>query len=239
MKKSLYGIVLCGVAFAFGSCAVGSYVPSSLNVGGTSTQVVLTQANYRVVRNIESVIEINNDHLRRADVEKSAFAELTSKYPLTGSQAYINVVLEEIRRENFGWGGGLQKRKQFVAVRATIIEFLQANGEPIKSIESPYNTVSQRTIPSEAKRTVQSETKQTVEQEVSRPTDMKSLAKLPENKAYIMLLLKTNMLKQKMMKEAQTCFDLEALKKEKAKYSVSQLQQMSAGHNKLFEEFKK
>lgn len=239
MKKSFYGVVLCVVAFAFGSCAVGSYIPSTLNVGGTSTQVVLSQANYRVVRNVEAVIEINNDNLRRADVEKSAFAELTRKYPLSGSQAYINVVLEEIRRESFGVGGGLQKRKQFVAVRATIIEFLRENGEPVNSIESPYNTISQRTIPSEAKRTVQSETKQTAEQEVSRPTDMKSLAKYPENQAYIMLLLKTNMLKPKMVNEAQKYFNLEALKKEKGKYSVPRLQEMSAGHDKMFEKFQK
>lgn len=144
MKKVNYFIVLLFIACIFGSCAVGSYVPTSLNVGGVSTQVVLSQANYRVVRNIETVVEINNDNLRRADVEKSAFAELTRKYPLTGSQAYINVILEEIRREKFGMGGGLQKRKQFVAVRATIIEFLQENGQPVKSVESPYNTAPQR-----------------------------------------------------------------------------------------------
>lgn len=149
MKKINYFLVLLFVACVLGSCAIGSYVPSTLNVGGVSTQVVLSQANYRVVRNIEAVIEVNNANLRRADVEKSAFAELTRKYPLTGSQAYINVVLEEIRREKYGLGGIIHKRKQFVAVRATIIEFLQENGEPIKSAESPYNTSLQRIVKEE------------------------------------------------------------------------------------------
>ena len=94
MKKFNYLLTLLFVVCVLGSCSIGSYVPSTLNVGGVSTQVVLSQANYRVVRNIETVVDINNTNLRRADVEKSAFAELTRKYPLTGSQAYINVVLE-------------------------------------------------------------------------------------------------------------------------------------------------
>lgn len=239
MKKCFYGIVLFGVAIAFASCAVGSYVPSTLNVGGTSTQVVLSQANYRVVRNVEAVIEINNDNLRRADVEKSAFAELTRRYPLTGSQAYINVVLEEIRREKFGMGGGLQGRKQFVAVRATIIEFLQANGQPVASVESEYNTVSPQSSQSDTKQSVQTESKHTVEQNASRPTDMESLAKYPENQAYIMLLIKTNMLEKQMINEVQKYFDLEALKKEKVQYSTPRLQEMSEQHDKIFEKFSK
>lgn len=143
MKKINYFLVLLFVACVLGSCAIGSYVPSTLNVGGVSTQVVLSQANFRIVRDVEVVVDINNSHLRRADVEKSAFAELTRKYPLTGSQAYINVVLEEVRRESSF------SLKQHVAIRATIIEFLQENGEPIKSAESPYNTSLQRIVKEE------------------------------------------------------------------------------------------
>ena len=134
MKKIYYFVALLFVACIFTSCHVGRYVPSTLNVGGVSTNVVLSQANFRVLRNIEAVIEVNNYNLRRADVEKSAFAELMRKYPITGSQAYINVVVEEIRREGYSGGGTLSDLKQYVAVRATIIEFLEANGQPIQSI---------------------------------------------------------------------------------------------------------
>ena len=151
MKKIKYLAMLLVVACVLGSCAWGTYVPHSLNLLGNSTSVVLDKANYRVVRNVETVIEINNSHLRRADVEKSAFAELMRQYPLTGSQAYINVVVEEVRRENTNlfrfFFGGKPKVKQYVAVRAIIIEFLQENGEPIKSVESPYTTVNQSTAP--------------------------------------------------------------------------------------------
>ena len=230
MKKINYFIVLLMVACIFGSCAVGSYVPTTLNVGGVSTQVVLSQANYRVVRNIETVVEINNDNLRRADVEKSAFAELTRKYPLTGSQAYINVVLEEIRREKFGMGGGIQKRKQFVAVRATIIEFLQENGQPVSSVESPYNTTSQRTVQPEVKNAVKPK---------SKPEDMPSLAKLSQNKFYIALLLKTGKFNYSMQKEAEKYFDFKELNKLKTQNTLADLQDRSNEHDEIFEKFAK
>lgn len=232
MKKIIYFFVLSLVAVIFGSCAVGSYVPTTLNVGGVSTQVVLSQANFRVVRNIETVVEINNDNLRRADVEKSAFAELSRKYPLTGSQAYINVVLEEIRREKFGMGGGLQKRKQFVAVRATIIEFLQGNGQPIKSVESPY------TIQSEPQK-VESQDSHVSSTPTPEPTEaeIKALAKLERNIYYIMLLHKISNLDTNKMVEIQQLFDFKNIIKEAPKYTVKELQEKSAQHDKCFEKF--
>lgn len=247
MKKVNYFFVLLCVACVFGSCAVGSYVPSTLNVGGISTQVVLSQANYRIVRNVEAVIDINNDNLRRADVEKSAFAELMRRYPLTGSQAYINVVLEEVRREKFGMGGGLQKRYQHVAIRATIIEFLQENGEPVKSVESPYNTTPQRVVQSEPAKAerkqgqVAEQKAQVVEQKIEEAelssADISKLAKLSKNKYYIMSLLKSNNFDNNKKDEAARYFNIESLRQEKAKYSYKELQNKSADHDKVFEKF--
>lgn len=91
---------------------------------------------------MEVVIEVDNSNLKRQDVERSAYGELLRQYKLTGSQAFINVSIEEVRRESMGFFRalfvGVPKVKQYVAARATIIEFLQPNGEPIKSVETPY-----------------------------------------------------------------------------------------------------
>lgn len=232
MKKNNFLFVLLCVASMFCSCKWGSYVPSTLNVGGTSTQVILSQANFRVVRNIEAVIEVNNDNLRRADVEKSAFAELTRKYPLTGSQAYINVVCEEIRRENSNifryWFGGQPNLKQFIAVRATIIEFLQENGEPIQSVASPYNTAPQRTIQKE---------NPTADERTQITKDPKSQRVADE--AYIMILLKKGQFDYKKKAEANQMFNIDALEKQKTKYSVNELQTLSEGYDKKLEKFNK
>lgn len=139
MKKL---IIVSIVTLMLSSCAVGTYMPSALNNYGTQTQVVLSGANFRIVRDVEVVIEVDNSNLKRQDVERSAYGELLRQYKLTGSQAFINVSIEEVRRESMGFFRalfvGLPKVKQYVAARATIIEFLQPNGEPIKSVETPY-----------------------------------------------------------------------------------------------------
>lgn len=139
MKKL---IIVSIVTLMLSSCAVGTYMPGALNNYGTQTQVVLSGANFRIVRDVEVVIEVDNSNLKRQDVERSAYGELLRQYKLTGSQAFINVSIEEVRRESMGFFRalfvGLPKVKQYVAARATIIEFLQPNGEPIKSVETPY-----------------------------------------------------------------------------------------------------
>lgn len=139
MKKLIIASI---VTLMLSSCAVGTYMPGALNNYGTQTQVVLSGANFRIVRDVEVVIEVDNSNLKRQDVERSAYGELLRQYKLTGSQAFINVSIEEVRRESAGFFRalfvGVPKVKQYVAARATIIEFLQPNGEPIKSVETPY-----------------------------------------------------------------------------------------------------
>lgn len=134
MKKVSY---LMLVVLLTTGCATGYYAPHNVNQFGTQTQVVLGQANFRVVRHLEVVIDINNTNLKRADVEKSAYAELLRRANLTGSQALINVVIEEVRRESSNIFRvlfcGIHKVTQHVAARATIIEFLDDTGNPIAS----------------------------------------------------------------------------------------------------------
>ena len=133
------------VAVIATSCAVGTYHPYAQNNFGAQSTVVLDKANFRVVRDVEAIVDVNNTRLSRADVASSAYGELLRKAQLTGSQVLINVVIEEVRRETggfFRWLFGIPpKRVQHVAARATIIEFLDENGNPrVSESYRPTNT---------------------------------------------------------------------------------------------------
>lgn len=130
MKKiSLFLLIIITAT----SCAVGTYYPYARNNFGAQTTVVLDKANFRVVRDVEAIVEVNNTKLSRADVANSAYGALLKKAHLTGSQVLINVVIEEIQRASggfFRWLIGCPEIVQHVAARATIIEFLDENGNP-------------------------------------------------------------------------------------------------------------
>ena len=137
--------ILLVVALVATSCAVGTYHPYARNNFGAQSTVVLDKANFRVVRDVEAIVDVNNTNLSRADVASSAYGELLRKAQLTGSQVLINVVIEEVRRETggfFRWLFGIPpKRVQHVAARATIIEFLDENGNPrVSESYRPTNT---------------------------------------------------------------------------------------------------
>ena len=137
--------ILLVVALVATSCAVGTYHPYARNNFGAQSTVVLDKANFRVVRDVEAIVDVNNTRLSRADVASSAYGELLRKAQLTGSQVLINVVIEEVRRETggfFRWLFGIPpKRVQHVAARATIIEFLDENGNPtVSESYRPTNT---------------------------------------------------------------------------------------------------
>ena len=236
-KKRIYFVMAVCAACIFSSCSVGTYMPNSLNVSGTSTSVVLSQANFRVVRNVEVVVEINNTNLRRADVERSAFAELMRLYPLTGSQAYTNVVMEEVRRESMGIFRaliGLPKRAQHVALRATIIEFLQPNGEPIASVQSPYYT------PQAYQPQFQPQQSQYQPQGIhdsSIPTEIKELAKKVQNRYYMALLFKTRMVDTTKLQQIANLFDYNYIEKMAQQFTINDLKTYSKGYDKIFEQF--
>lgn len=132
MKKSC---LLLFVALLATSCAVGTYYPYARNNFGAQTTVVLDKANFRVVRDVEVVVDVNNTNLSRADVANSAYGALLQRAQLTGSQVLINVVIEEVQRASgfLRWLVGRPKIVQHVAARATIIEFLDETGNPIIS----------------------------------------------------------------------------------------------------------
>ena len=136
--------ILMVVALIATSCAVGTYHPYARNNFGAQSTVVLDKANFRVVRDVEAIVDVNNTNLSRADVASSAYGELLRKAQLTGSQVLINVVIEEVRRESAGFFRllfGMPNRVQHVAARATIIEFLDENGNPtVSESYRPTNT---------------------------------------------------------------------------------------------------
>ena len=171
MKKIFYFALIAIVAT---SCK-GIYIPYATNHFGAQSQVVLNQANFRVVRNVEVVVDFDNTNMRRAEAEKSAYGELLREAQLTGSQVLINVVIEEILRKGF-------HKHQYVAARATIIEFLDENGKPRVS-ESYRPTNTHTTVTAQLINNVNTniefqETPQpvqktvTIEEEVSRQYDL-------------------------------------------------------------------
>lgn len=129
MKKIFYFVLIA----IFATSCKGIYIPYATNHFGAQSQVVLDKANFRVVRNVEVIVDFDNTNMRRAEAEKSAYGELLREAQLTGSQVLINVVIEEVLRK--GW-----HRHQYVAARATIIEFLDENGNP--TISEPYKNIS-------------------------------------------------------------------------------------------------
>lgn len=147
MKKILY---LSCIAMIASSCAIGTYNPMARNHFGAQTTVVLDKANFRVVRDVEAVVEVNNYNLHRQDVEKSAYGQLLKNARLTGSQVLINVVVEEVVRENTNIFRALfgiyPKRKQYVAARATVIEFIDETGKPVISIFNDFQNVEEDSI---------------------------------------------------------------------------------------------
>ena len=136
MKKIFYFALIAIVAT---SCK-GIYIPYATNHFGAQSQVVLNQANFRVVRNVEVVVDFDNTNMRRAEAEKSAYGELLREAQLTGSQVLINVVIEEVLRKG-------SHRHQYVGARATIIEFLDENGNP--RVSESYRPTNTTTVPAQ------------------------------------------------------------------------------------------
>lgn len=246
MKKVFYFMLVVVLA---SSCATGYYAPHNINQFGTQTQVILSEANFRIVRHLEVVIDINNSNLKRADVEKSAYAELIRRANLTGSQALINVVIEEVRRDKLHVfltlfsGVRVSKITQHVAARGTIIEFLDKNGNPVQSeaykgsapvTSQTTNTTTQSTDASYQGSAPRSG--QTIEANAEAQQGQ-AISVTEADKCYIAWLVKTGHIKQGRVKELKQRFDFDELKVLSEKYSEEELHRMSKGHDKKLVRF--
>ncbi len=96
MKKPLKFLAIAFIAvLALSSCGVSNNLAFNLNLN--NTEVVLSQANFKVVGTVNSsvtakyIFGIGGNNQRA--MEANAVAELTQKANLTGSQALVNVTV--------------------------------------------------------------------------------------------------------------------------------------------------
>ena len=130
MKKifKTTAIALC-IAVTASSC--GTMMLNSTNSSTTLTNVELTHANYRVVKNVEGfasasyILAIGG--LSRKAVRDNAIADMMRKANMTGSQAIVNVHV----KNHFATVLGFYTRVSCSAT-AQVIEFLPEADEPIE-----------------------------------------------------------------------------------------------------------
>ena len=122
MKKLIY-VAVAFVALGMASCSTGNYVTSSFNLNQNQTQVVLSEANFKVVKQVStSVVYKQGLKFDAEQLKQSAYAALLKEAKLTGSQTLINVTSEQVRREKLNMFG-FPKYENAILVSGTVIEF--------------------------------------------------------------------------------------------------------------------
>lgn len=140
MNKSIKFLLVAVAAISMASCSTGYYLSNSQNVNLSQTQVVLSQANFQVVKQVKVTYVYKNLHSMRfnaSQMKESAYAALVKEAKLTGAQTLINVTMEQVQRksQNF-WTyvlGFPPKYEQAIIVSGTVIEFLPAGVTPSNS----------------------------------------------------------------------------------------------------------
>ena len=140
MNKSIKFLLVAVAAISMASCSTGYYLSNSQNVNLSQTQVVLSQANFQVVKQVKVTYVYKNLHSMRfnaSQMKESAYAALVKEAKLTGAQTLINVTMEQVQRksQNF-WTyvlGFPPKYEQAIIVSGTVIEFLPAGVIPTNS----------------------------------------------------------------------------------------------------------
>lgn len=121
MKKISIVAVIIVAAVAFTSCASsGKYFSNAVNVNETQTQVVLSQANYKVVKDVSTVVQFTQKFkFNSKQLYQSAYNALREEAALKGSQALINVTLEEVNQAKYTLNGTIRSTKQAILVSGT------------------------------------------------------------------------------------------------------------------------
>lgn len=166
MKKNLLFVIGAIVTMCMASCSTGRYLNNSQNVNLTQTQVVLSQANFQVVKQVKVTFVYKNLHSMRfnaSQLQASAYAALVEEAKLTGAQALINVTMEQVQRQEHNFVSCVfrlsPKYEQAITVSGTVIEFLPAGiapthsavvesyryGEPLAESDSTVVTPTQST----------------------------------------------------------------------------------------------
>lgn len=120
MKRFFAFVAVVLFATMLTGCGASSYLTS--NVNNNTTNVVLQEDNFHVVKTVEAKVSqtyiLGIGGLSPKALKSNAVAELTEKANLSGSQALINVtVKEDIQAVYVFWF------KRTVRATGTVIEF--------------------------------------------------------------------------------------------------------------------
>ena len=96
MKKLISRVAMAVAAvLLLASCGINANLSTNHNLN--QTNVVLSQKNYHVVKNVEAEVSatyvLGIGGLSKKALKDNALAELTKKANLTGSQALVNVAV--------------------------------------------------------------------------------------------------------------------------------------------------
>ena len=125
MKRKFTLAVIALAMIILSSCAsTGKYYSKATNTFETQTQVVLSEANFRVVKNVKTVILYNQKYkFDKNQLFQSAYNALREEAGLVGAQTLINVTIEEIDHTQYSVNGNIKNTKQAILVSGTVIEF--------------------------------------------------------------------------------------------------------------------
>lgn len=123
MKKSIFAIFAVGVMVAFSSCSAGRYVNNTVNTMGNQTQVVLSNANFKIVRTVQTTVTYKSNTIKfdKEQLQQSAYAALLKEANLQGSQALVNVTMENLQYVK-GFGPFVKEDNE-ILVTGQVIEF--------------------------------------------------------------------------------------------------------------------
>ena len=118
MKKISMMLLVAVFMLGMVSCSTGRYLNNSVNGMGTQTQVVLSNANFKIVKTVQTTVVYKSSLKFTEDqLKQSAYAALLKEANLQGSQALVNVTMENIVR------AGFIKVDNAILVTGTVIEF--------------------------------------------------------------------------------------------------------------------
>lgn len=128
MKKLIIFAAIAATLSLTGCSSYGRYVNQTKNTNLIQTQVVLSNANFRVVKNVQATVLYKSSTFKfnSQQMWNSAYAALLKEANLQGSQALINVTVEQVQRvrKSLVVEESLYIRSyQSVQVCGTVIEF--------------------------------------------------------------------------------------------------------------------
>lgn len=128
MKKLIIFAAIAATLSLTGCSSYGRYVNQTKNTNLIQTQVVLSNANFKVVKNVQATVLYKSSTFKfnSQQMWNSAYAALLKEANLQGSQALINVTVEQVQRvrKSLVVEESLYIRSyQSVQVCGTVIEF--------------------------------------------------------------------------------------------------------------------